>query len=126
MHKILNSLSNLPPSIQAPPLLLLGHKADLLPLASTSKEKGKGSPNTNLAISRLKTILERELEKRRLSALTTTNADTENDPDAADGEGDGTSGLDIGEKGPFTFEKWWGEIDILGSYIKFDEDEDKK
>ncbi len=60
---------SLPPTHALPPVLVLAHKADLVkaPLSSTLASGGASSQQerTSLATSRVRTILERELEARR-------------------------------------------------------------
>jgi signal recognition particle receptor subunit beta len=61
LHNVLHEITSLPPSQQLPSLLIIAHKVDLLNTGSAT-----GSPETT-AIARVKTVLERELEKRRAS-----------------------------------------------------------
>jgi len=95
------------------PLLVLGHKADLLP-------KMSGGVNSQAAVQRVKSILERELERRRRGAASGAGGM------AALGEDEGGGGTGVGaglditgdEKEVFQFEKWeGGEVDVKASCV---------
>ncbi|KIM20961.1 hypothetical protein M408DRAFT_29944 [Serendipita vermifera MAFF 305830] len=98
LHLIMSAITNVPPSIPTPPLLVFAYKADLLPKIA---EK---IANSGLALTRTQTILERELEKRRQASLSRgqTGAgggvlpELGEDADAA-AEGTALGGLDIAE-----------------------------
>ncbi|KAK7693778.1 hypothetical protein QCA50_003350 [Cerrena zonata] len=60
LHHILNALTSLPPSHVAPALSIVAHKCDALKASSTATSE-------QLAINRARSVLERELEKRRTS-----------------------------------------------------------
>jgi signal recognition particle receptor subunit beta len=99
------------------PLLVLGHKADLLP-------KTVGGVNAQAAVQRVRTILERELERRRRGAGSGASgvaamAGLGEEEGGGGGSGVG-AGLDItgDEKEVFTFEKWeGGEVDLRASWV---------
>jgi hypothetical protein len=94
------------------PLLILGHKADLLP-------KSSGGVNVQAAVQRVRTILERELERRRRGAASGAGGMAGLGEEEGGGSGVG-AGLDItgDEKEPFTFEKWeGGEIDVRATWV---------
>ena len=59
LHNLLHALTSLPPSQSLPSVLILAHKADLIPSGTTAFGA--------LAVNRVKTVLERELQKRRAS-----------------------------------------------------------
>ena len=94
------------------PLLVLGHKADLLP-------KKSGGVNAQAAVQRVKTILERELERRRRGAASGAGGMAALGEEEGGGTGVG-AGLDItgdGKEG-FKFEKWeGGEVDVRASWV---------
>lgn len=95
------------------PLLVLGHKADLLP-------KTSGGVNAQAAVQRVKTILERELERRRRGAASGAGGMASlGEEEEGGGTGVG-AGLDItgDEKDVFKFEKWeGGEVDVRASWV---------
>ncbi|KAG5338425.1 hypothetical protein C0989_007309 [Termitomyces sp. Mn162] len=62
LHNILHALSSLPPSQATPSLIILAHKYDLL---NTGNQANTASDV--LAVNRVKSVLERELQKRRAS-----------------------------------------------------------
>jgi signal recognition particle receptor subunit beta len=92
-------------------LLILAHKVDLL------KSTSSVAPDAN-AISRVKNVLERELEKRRASQSGGVGVE-------GLGEEGGQSemgGLDraSGTKGDFRFEDWeGGDITFIASSLRF-------
>lgn len=100
------------------PLLVLGHKADLLP-------KPFGGVNAQAAVQRVRTILERELERRRRGAGSGAGAGGMAELGEEEGGGGGSgsgvgAGLDItgDEKEAFTFEKWeGGEVDVRATWV---------
>ncbi|CAK5277635.1 unnamed protein product [Mycena citricolor] len=61
LHLVLNAVMSLPPSHTLPALLILAHKTDLIKSGAVS------TAAEAQAITRVKTILERELEKRKVS-----------------------------------------------------------
>lgn len=90
-------------------MVILAHKCDLI--------ESSGASNFELAVSRVRTILERELEKRRTSQVSGVSVGQLGD--------DGTSDTEMGGlecTGPagseFKFKNWeGGEIEILGSSV---------
>ncbi|KAF9532217.1 signal recognition particle receptor beta subunit-domain-containing protein [Crepidotus variabilis] len=110
LHLVLHALTSLPPSQHQPALLILAHKSDLLKATASSQ-------NTHtLAINRVKTILERELEKRRASQSGGINIEGLGD----EGESTELGGLQCGEKegASFKFDEWeGGEIIFLGTSV---------
>ncbi|TEB25910.1 P-loop containing nucleoside triphosphate hydrolase protein [Coprinellus micaceus] len=114
LHTILHSLTSLPPSQTPPQLLILCNKADMLGKNST------GSSTSTLAINRVRTILERELEKRRVSTAGGVAVEG-----LGEDEGDGGEGTD--GNAPFRFEEWeGGEVVFLGTSAKPVEGGDEK
>jgi len=111
LHIILNALTSLPPSQVLPSLLILAHKSDLL-------KAGTGAAATPeiLAVNRVKTILERELEKRRVSQSGGVGVEGLGE----EGERTEMGGLECtGEKGVFNFDNWeGGEVVFLGTSVK--------
>jgi signal recognition particle receptor subunit beta len=103
------------------PLLVLGHKADLLPKPSAGT-----NVNAPAAVQRVRTILERELERRRRGAAAASGAGGMAALGEEDGGGDGGgtgvgAGLEItgDEKAAFKFEKWEGsEVDVRASWVE--------
>ena len=104
---------SIPPSQSTPALIILAHKSDLL--ASTTSSSN--TPADQLAINRVRTILERELEKRRVSQTGGMGIES-----LGGGEGDNTevSGLECSGvgRGGFKFSDWeGGDITFLGTSI---------
>lgn len=104
LHLILHELISLPPSQPLPSLLIIAHKADLL--------KGSASADAGaVAISRVKTVLERELERRRQNQTggVTVEGLGEEDAERSDwgglecGAANSTFHFDDWEGGPVTF-----------------------
>ena len=98
---------SLPPSRETPALAILAHKGDLLkPTATASTEQ--------LAITRVKTILERELEKRRASHANGVGVESLGAEDADSQMG----GLEC-TGGEFKFAEWdGGEIAFFGTSVR--------
>ncbi|KAF8163628.1 signal recognition particle receptor beta subunit-domain-containing protein [Crassisporium funariophilum] len=112
LHYILHALTSLPPSQPQPSLLILAHKSDLLKTSSSSPQAGAST----LAVNRVKTILERELEKRRVSQSGGINIEGLGE----DGERSDMGGLECsGKEGStFRFDEWeGGEILFLGTSV---------
>ncbi|KIY43472.1 hypothetical protein FISHEDRAFT_10799, partial [Fistulina hepatica ATCC 64428] len=96
LHSVMNTIVSLPPSQTLPQLVILAHKSDLL-------RTGAGVGD-DLAINRVKVILERELEKRRLSQ-TAVGVESLGE----EGERSEFGGLDCsGPGGVFRFSEWDG------------------
>lgn len=105
----MHALTSLPPSHSQPSLLILAHKSDLLKTGSSSHT----NPAT-LATNRVKTILERELEKRRLSQSGGVSIEGLGE----EGERSDMGGLECGEKegSTFKFDDWeGGDVVFLGT-----------
>ncbi|KAJ7172305.1 P-loop containing nucleoside triphosphate hydrolase protein [Mycena filopes] len=111
LHIILNALTSLPPSQTLPALLILAHKCDLLKSGSAAS-----ATSESLAITRVKTILERELEKRRVAQSGGVGVEGLGE----EGERTEMGGLECtGEKGVFKFDAWeGGEVLFLGTSVK--------
>ncbi len=117
LHKILHAVVTLPPSQNPPAILVLAHKCDLLKTGSASVT----SSSEQLAINRVRTVLERELEKRRRShtgriAMDELGAEGEDNTELG--------GLDCtGPPGEaFKFADWeGGDIDFVGSWVRVGE-----
>jgi len=111
LHHILHAFTSLPPSQAPPSLVILAHKTDLLKASSSS------TTSSTQAISRVKTILERELEKRRVSQAGGVGVEGL----GAEGDGSDMGGLECGGSGggTFLFAEWeGGEVEFLGTYVK--------
>jgi len=122
MHNVLHAISSLPPTHALPPVLVLAHKADLVkaPISSSAAAAtaSAGTPSQErsaLATSRVRTILERELEARR--AAQTSGVAVE----GLGEEGESTemaAGLDCTGGGAFKFADWEGsEVTFVGSWV---------
>ncbi|KAI0780682.1 P-loop containing nucleoside triphosphate hydrolase protein [Trametes elegans] len=107
LHMILHALTSLPPSQETPSLLIVAHKCDLLkPTATASSQQ--------LAINRVRTILERELEKRRASHA---NGVAVEGLGAEDAESE-LGGLECTGNGEFKFAEWeGGEVGFVGTSV---------
>ncbi|KDQ17919.1 hypothetical protein BOTBODRAFT_29229 [Botryobasidium botryosum FD-172 SS1] len=120
LHLILHAITSLPPSVTPPALLLLAHKADLLSRPPTSTP----SPATlTLATERVRTVLERELEKRRIAASGSVGVEGLGDDGGDEGGAGGQSGLGglecLGEGGAFSFSRWdGGAVECAGTWVK--------
>jgi signal recognition particle receptor subunit beta len=117
LHHILHAIVTIPPSQNAPAILILAHKCDLLKTGSISVT----SSLEQLATNRVRTILERELEKRRRSHTGSIAIDEL----GAEGEDNSElGGLDC--SGPpgevFKFAEWeGGEIDFRATSVSVGE-----
>lgn len=119
LHSVLDAIMALPPSQKLPSLLILAHKSDLIKTSSISTDA------TALAVNRVQTILERELERRRASQSGGMGVEGLGE------EGNESShmgGLDCsGPGGTFKFENWeGGEILFLGTCVQYSESTDEK
>ncbi|KAJ7632783.1 signal recognition particle receptor beta subunit-domain-containing protein [Roridomyces roridus] len=119
LHTILNALTSLPPSQALPALLILAHKSDLVKSGTAAS-----ATSESLAINRVKTILERELEKRRISQSGGVAVEGLGE----EGERTEMGGLECtGEKGVFNFDTWeGGEVVFLGTSVKVGSGEAEK
>ncbi|KAJ7709754.1 signal recognition particle receptor beta subunit-domain-containing protein [Mycena rosella] len=111
LHIILNALTSLPPSQALPSLLILAHKSDLLKSGTATSATSEA-----LAVNRVKTILERELEKRRVSQYGGVGVEGLGE----EGERTEMGGLECsGDKGVFRFDDWeGGEVLFFGTSVK--------
>lgn len=118
LHTILNALTSLPPSQALPSLFILAHKSDLLKSGSASS-----ATSETLAVNRVKTILERELEKRRVSQSGGVGVEGLGE----EGERTEMGGLECnGDKGVFRFDDWeGGEVIFWGTSVKNVEADEK-
>lgn len=104
---ILHALASLPPSREAPSLSIVAHKCDLLKSTATASA-------AQLAVNRVRTILERELEKRRASHANGVGVESLGAEDADSQMG----GLECTGGGEFKFAEWeGGEIEFLGTSV---------
>jgi len=116
LHTIMHALSSLPPTAYSPPLTILAHKADLLSVpASSSRPK--------VATDRVRSILERELEKRRLQSISGVGVGGLGDgveKGAETGENSvEMGGLECTGSGGFAFDRWeGGEVTIISGSVK--------
>nr|GAT60053.1 predicted protein [Mycena chlorophos] len=110
LHVVLNAITSLPPSQVLPTLIILAHKSDLVKAGSSST-----TPAAQ-AVNRVKTILERELEKRRVAQSGGVGVEGLGE----EGERTEMGGLECtGEKGVFQFDTWeGGEVVFLGTSTK--------
>ena len=115
LHQIFHAITSLPPSQTPPPIIILAHKFDLL----SSPAQGSA-----LAVSRVRTILERELEKRRSSQAGGVGVGQLGEDEGGETE---MGGLECsgGPGAGFKFKDWdGGEVEILGSSITANKSED--
>jgi signal recognition particle receptor subunit beta len=127
LHHALHALTSLPPTVTLPPLLILAHKSDLLTLPSSTSTStiSASQARSTLAIARVRTILERELEKRRVAqrgGVAVEGLGAEGGQQDGMGE-EGMGGLECrsgpGGDGTFRFTEWEaGEVAFLGTWVK--------
>jgi signal recognition particle receptor subunit beta len=97
-------LTSLPPSQTAPALLIAAHKADLI------KATTGGQSPSQLAINRVRSVLERELERRRVAQAGGVSVE-------GTGSEEALGGLDCAPGQPFRFADWeGGVVAFLGSW----------
>jgi len=114
LHHVLHAITSLPPAQSAPTLLILAHKIDLLKVGASSNSANE------VAITRVRTILERELEKRRASETGGVGMESL----GAEGEGTEMGGLECsgGAGGAFKFDEWeGGDIEFVSTWVKVGE-----
>jgi signal recognition particle receptor subunit beta len=117
LHQILHAVVTIPPSQNPPTILILAHKCDLLKTGSVSAT----SSLEQLATNRVRTVLERELEKRRKSHTGSVAIDEL----GAEGEDNSElGGLDC--NGPpgeaFKFAEWeGGDVDFRATWVSVGE-----
>lgn len=96
-----------------PKALVLAHKTDLVKAGASS------STVTEVAISRVRTVLERELEKRKAlqtGGVGVESMDAESESELGGLECGGTAG------GGFKFSEWdGGEVDFIGAWVEVGE-----
>ena len=113
LHHVLHAMTSLPPTQSTPTLLILAHKTDLLKVGASSNS------TSAVAITRVRTILERELEKRRASQTGGVGMES------LGGEGEGTEmgGLECsGAGGAFKFDEWeGGDVEFVSTWVKVGE-----
>ena len=113
----MHAIVTIPPSQNPPAILVLAHKCDLLKTGGFSTT----SSLEQLAINRVRTVLERELSKRRRSHTGSVAIDE------LGGEGEDNSELGgLDSTGPpgetFKFAEWeGGEIEFIGSWVSVGE-----
>lgn len=107
LHQVMHALTSLPPSQTPPDLLIVAHKCDLL------KATHQATPE-QLAVNRVRAVLERELEKRK--ALHASGVGVES-MGAEDGESE-MGGLECAGTGEFKFADWeGGEVAFVGTSV---------
>ena len=105
----MHSLTNFPPSQSLPTLLILAHKCDLLKTTTASSDS-VGS----LAVNRVRTVLERELERRRAAQSGSLGVEKID----AEEEKTDMGGLECSGS-TFSFSEWeGGESIFVGTSIK--------
>lgn len=114
MHYVLHAITSLPPTRSTPTLLILAHKTDLLKVGASSNS------TSEVAITRVRTILERELEKRRASQSGGVGVESL----GAEGEGTEIGGLECSGAagGAFKFSEWeGGDVEFVSTWVKVGE-----
>jgi signal recognition particle receptor subunit beta len=112
----MHSLTSLPPSQTPPSLLIVAHKYDLLKSTASA-------PQQQLAINRVRTVLERELEKRRVASAEASGVGSTGVGTAGIGGADSEDstelgGLDSTSGGSFRFADWeGGPINFVGTTV---------
>lgn len=113
LHHVLHAVTSLPPSQPTPKVLVLAHKTDLVKAGASS------SSVTEVAISRVRTVLERELGKRKASqtgGVGVESMDAKSESELGGLECGGTAG------GGFKFSDWdGGEVDFIGTWVEVGE-----
>ncbi|KAI6118828.1 signal recognition particle receptor beta subunit-domain-containing protein [Pisolithus croceorrhizus] len=114
MHHVFHAITSLPPSQPTPKVLVLAHKTNLVKTGVSS------SSVTEVAIARVRTVLERELEKRKASqagGVGVESMDAESESELGGLECGGTAGS------AFKFSEWdGGEVDFIGTWIEVGEE----
>ena len=113
LHVILHALTSLPPSQSPPALLIAAHKADVLKSSTTSS----AVPSDSQVVTRVKTVLERELGKRKESQSGGVGVEGL----GAEGERSDMGGLDC--RGvAFKFSEWdGGDVNFIVSSVSVGE-----
>ncbi|KAJ3930058.1 MAG: signal recognition particle receptor beta subunit-domain-containing protein [Lentinula lateritia] len=119
LHTVLDAIMAIPPSQPLPTLLILAHKCDLIKTSSLSAD------TSALAVTRVQTILERELERRKLSQSGGMGVEALGDEN--NNEKLNMGGLDCrGPGGTFKFENWeGGEVVFLGTSVQSSRSDEK-
>ncbi|GAW09654.1 signal recognition particle receptor subunit [Lentinula edodes] len=119
LHAVLDAIMAIPPSQPLPTLLILAHKCDLIKASSSSAD------TSALAVTRVQTILERELERRKLSQSGGMGVEALGDEN--NNEKSNMGGLDCrGPGGTFKFENWeGGEVVFLGTSVQSSRSDEK-
>ncbi|KAJ3880705.1 signal recognition particle receptor beta subunit-domain-containing protein [Lentinula edodes] len=119
LHTVLDAIMAIPPSQPLPTLLILAHKCDLIKASSSSADASA------LAVTRVQTILERELERRKLSQSGGMGVEALGDEN--NNEKSNMGGLDCrGPGGTFKFENWeGGEVVFLGTSVQNSRSDEK-
>lgn len=118
LHHVLHAITSLPPTQSRPTLLILAHKTDLLKVATSSNSARE------VAVSRVRAILERELEKRRVSQSGGVGVESL----GAEGEGTEMGGLECSGAagGAFKFSEWeGGDVEFISTWVKVGEVKDE-
>ncbi|KAJ3712288.1 signal recognition particle receptor beta subunit-domain-containing protein [Lentinula raphanica] len=119
LHSVLDAIMAIPPSQPLPKLLILAHKCDLI-------KTSLSADTSALAVTRVQTILERELERRRVSQSGGMGVEALGDENSNDKSNMG--GLDCsGPGGTFKFENWeGGEVVFLGTCVRDSQSSEEK
>ncbi|KAJ7581108.1 signal recognition particle receptor beta subunit-domain-containing protein [Mycena floridula] len=109
LQSVLHALTSLPPSQSPPSLIIIAHKSDLLKTTAMPT----GTTSHDLAMNRVKAVLERELEKRRVQS-----GGFGVEGLGAEGEESEIGGLEC-TGGTFKFDQWeGGDVVFIGSSAK--------
>lgn len=112
----MHALTDMPPSHTLPTLLILGHKCDLLKSTLSAEVTSE-----SLALNRVRTVLERELEKRRAAQSGSLGVEGL----GAEDERTDIGGLEC-TGSTFSFAEWeGGEVVFLGTSVKASKDAEK-
>lgn len=99
---------SLPPSQTPPAFTIVAHKSDLLKASSSASSE-------QLAINRVRTILERELDKRKASHAGGVGVESLGGESE---EGTELGGLECSGSGEFRFAEWeGGEVSFIGTSV---------
>jgi len=119
LHLVLRAIASLPPSRSSnpPPVVIHAHKADLL--SSSSPATPPTQQTLDLAKDRVRTVLERELDKRRKTFAKDVRFEGLG-ADAGVGDDSGGSGLDCAtEDGTFRFDRWEaGNVEFSAGWVE--------
>lgn len=114
LHQVLHAITSLPPTHSLPPLLIMAHKADLL---SASSAVSSQQDRVSLAVARVRTVLERELDVRRAAQAGGVGVEGL----GAEGEETELGGLDCNggtANAPFRFADWdGGVVSFVGTWL---------